>query len=338
MKIKNGKDYKAVEKIDGLYGVYGTGGLISRTDYYLINKPTVCIGRKGTIDKPLYFDQPIWAVDTLFYSDIFREYFPLFIYYLFLTVKWQNYNQSTGVPSLTSSAIEQIRIYIPYSKKEQEKIASLLFCLDKKIKIITSKTQALKKYKRGLIKIISENGKTFLLNDILNEENSRTKTSNECPILSSTSKGIFLQNDYFNHQVASTDNIGYKIMKMNQIVFSPQNLWLGNINLNDKFEIGAVSPSYKIYSLNLNLVDPHYIIEYLKTPYMLYKYKLCSEQGASIVRRNLDINSFLNIKIKLPDLKSQRTIKALHQHILNLENLLLTINKLKKYLLNSMFI
>ena len=245
--------------------------------------------------------------------------------------------QGKSVVHLNPNLLMNLWIFYP-SKNEQNKIAQTLFLISKKIELINRKVKVLKKYKEGILKTISKQGKTFVLRDIICEENVRTKTSNEYPILSSTSEGIFLQNDYFNHQVARNNNAGYKIVKKNQVVFSPQNLWLGNINLNDKFEIGAVSPSYKVYSLKRDLIDPYYFIEYMKSPYMLYQYKLCSKQGASVVRRNLDIDSFLRIKIKLPTLENQQTIKILQQHISNLKNLLQKLIKIKKYLLANMFI
>ena len=86
LKIKNGTDYKKVENKKGKYGVYGTGGLITHTDNFLIDKPTVCIGRKGTINRPMFFNTPIWTVDTLFYSDI-KNADPRFVFYLFQTIK-----------------------------------------------------------------------------------------------------------------------------------------------------------------------------------------------------------------------------------------------------------
>ena len=247
------------------------------------------------------------------------------------------YSEGIKVFSLKRSLFKYLDFYYP-EKVEQQKIVDLFEYIDTKITFMVQKIKTLKKYKKGLLQKISICGKPYVLNDILKEENLRTKTSNEYQILSSTSEGIFLQSDYFNHQVASSNNMGYKIIRRNQMVFSPQNLWLGNINLNDKFEIGAVSPSYKIYSLNLDIVEPNYFIEYMKSPYMIYQYKLCSEQGASIVRRNLDIDSFLNIKIKLPTLEDQQVIKFLQQHIFNLKNSLMLLNKIKKYLLKNMFI
>ena len=70
-----------------------------------------------------------------------------------------------------------------------------------------------------------------------------------------------MQKEYFNRSIASDDNSGYKILKKNQIVFSPQNLWMGNINYNNKYEIGIVSPSYKVFDINKKF-DKDYISYY----------------------------------------------------------------------------
>ena len=58
LKIKSGKDQKAIEKPIGKYNIYGTGGIIGKTDAFLYDKESIGIGRKGTIDRPFYFNQP----------------------------------------------------------------------------------------------------------------------------------------------------------------------------------------------------------------------------------------------------------------------------------------
>jgi len=70
LSVRHGRDQKQVECEDGAYPVLGTGGVIGRTDSFLYNKPSVLIGRKGTINKPVYMDSPFWTVDTLFYSEV----------------------------------------------------------------------------------------------------------------------------------------------------------------------------------------------------------------------------------------------------------------------------
>ena len=131
-----------------------TSGEIGRTNTFLCNKPSVLIGRKGTINKPQYMDTPFWTVDTLFYSDVFQENNAKYLYYLFNTIKWKKYDESTGVPSLSAKTIERIKIKISNNTKEQEKIASFLTLIDKKIEKQKELVELLKKYKRGLLSAI----------------------------------------------------------------------------------------------------------------------------------------------------------------------------------------
>ena len=133
LKIKSGRDQKTVANANGNYNVYGTGGVIGKATSYIYDRPTVCIGRKGTINCPFYLEEKFWCVDTLFYSQINNDkVVPKFIYYLFETIDWKKKNQSTGVPSLTSTVIENTKVFIP-SLKNQTKISNFLSILDSRI-------------------------------------------------------------------------------------------------------------------------------------------------------------------------------------------------------------
>lgn len=181
--------------------------------------------------------------------------------------------------------------------------------------------------------------KKIALKTILSEVNIKTKYNNQYEILSSTAIGLFSQKEYFKHQVASGNNVGYKVIKKGQLLFSPQNLWLGNINLNNDFEIGMVSPSYKIYDID-NSINSSWLISMLKSQNMLYKYKQISEQGASVVRRNLDLSQFLEITLDIPNNQIQIgiTLETIDKKINALSNLLMNLKNLKMHLLNEMFI
>ena len=86
LKIKSGKDQKQVEDKNGKYPILGTGGQIGKTNSFLYDKPSVLIGRKGTINKPQYMESPFWTVDTLFYSHIYEPNIPKYLFYLFQNV------------------------------------------------------------------------------------------------------------------------------------------------------------------------------------------------------------------------------------------------------------
>jgi len=148
LKICHGKDYKHLS--NGNIPVLGTGGVITFVDKYLCDWECVLIGRKGTIDKPQYMNTPFWSVDTLFYSKPEKNQCVKFQYYLFETINWKVYDESTGVPSLSASTIEKISILIP-CLEEQHKIADCLSAYDEVIQIKKDKLEVWKEIKKGLL-------------------------------------------------------------------------------------------------------------------------------------------------------------------------------------------
>lgn len=171
LTIGSGRDYKHLG--EGEIPVFGTGGLMTKVDDYLYDGETVCIGRKGTIDKPMYFNGKIWTVDTLFYTHSFINSTPKFVYNLFQRVNWKQHNEAGGVPSLSKSTIEQIELVLP-TLPEQTKIASFLTAVDEKIQALKKKHSLLAQYKKGVMQKLfsSELGLEGLEDDkIKNEKN-----------------------------------------------------------------------------------------------------------------------------------------------------------------------
>lgn len=148
LKIGNGKDYKNLNV--GEIPVYGTGGLITKVNDFLYDGESVGIGRKGTINKPMFLTGKFWTVDTLFYTYDFKDSLPKFIYYIFNNIDWLTYNEATGVPSLSKSTILKISNFFP-CLEEQQKIADFLSSIDNKIEKISSKLEELKEFKKGLL-------------------------------------------------------------------------------------------------------------------------------------------------------------------------------------------
>ena len=85
LEIKNGKNQKNVENSDGVYPIYGSGGIMGYADDYICPSDTVIIGRKGNINSPIYVEEPFWNVDTAFGLIANRKY--LIAKYLFFFVK-----------------------------------------------------------------------------------------------------------------------------------------------------------------------------------------------------------------------------------------------------------
>ena len=219
------------------------------------------------------------------------------------------------------------------SIEEQTKIASLLHLLDERIA-----TQS-----KGISNKLfnSKEGMPVRLGAVLKERSEKTKVNNQYTVLSSTVNGLFSQREYFSKDIASENNVGYKIIRLHDVVLSPQNLWMGNINYNDKFDIGIVSPSYKIFFISNNF-DKRYVAAMLKTHRALYGYKLISEQGASVVRRNLNLEAFEQLIFKIPTIDKQqeigKTISLLNSRLETERTLKATYQSQKQYLLRQMFI
>jgi type I restriction enzyme S subunit len=124
LKIKNGKDYKQFG--EGNIPVYGSGGIMTYIDTFVLDKPSVLIPRKGSIDKLYYVDVPFWTVDTIFYTEIYTNVvIPKFVFYYLQKEHLEQYNTAGGVPSLTQTVLNRIAFPVP-PLSEQERIVSIL--------------------------------------------------------------------------------------------------------------------------------------------------------------------------------------------------------------------
>ena len=146
LKVRHGKSQYGITAPDGMYPILASGGEIGRTDAHIYDKPSVLIGRKGTIDSPQYIESPFWTVDTLFYSEIGEEAAPKFLFYKFTMIRWRRYNEASGVPSLNAKTIEKIDVSFP-PLPEQAAIAQVLTDMDTELEALEQrrdKTRALK--------------------------------------------------------------------------------------------------------------------------------------------------------------------------------------------------
>lgn len=251
--------------------------------------------------------------------------------------------QGKSIVHLHNSDLKEVLVSIP-TYNEQLHIVKLLTKVDEMIE-----TQSkIIELKQSLIKDIEDrilwkttNTQTKPIREFLTEINNKSIIQNQYPLLSSTKKGLFLQTDYFNKEAASSNNIGYKIVHKGDIIISPQNLWMGNITYNDKFDNGLVSPSYRIYKVKEEY-NAFYISRILMSYRALSLYKNISEQGASIVRRNLNVDAFNELCFPIPNIKKQDEVglflSKLHQELKCETWILMQLKSQKNYLLNNMFI
>lgn len=140
--IKNGKNQRAVENPDGKYPIYGSGGIMGYADDYICEADTVIVGRKGSINNPIFVEEPFWNVDTAFGLVAKREVLlPRYLYYFCRNYDFERLNKAVTIPSLTKSDLLKIEITLP-SLEIQEKIVSKLLKIEE---VIQARQQQLQK-------------------------------------------------------------------------------------------------------------------------------------------------------------------------------------------------
>ncbi|WP_174851028.1 restriction endonuclease subunit S [Streptococcus suis] len=366
IRFYNGRAYKQSELLDvGKYKVVRVGNFNTNEKWYYSNLE---LEDSKTIDTgDLVY---LWA--TSFGPEIWEGTKSIYHYHIWKLIinqvekidksylyTWlyqdkekiaQNTNGSTMV-HITKEMIENRDFEFP-SLPEQEAIGTFFSTLDQQITLHQRKLDTLKEQKKTYLKLLfpakgqtkpalrfqgfEDDWEEVKLGEVLVEYNKKSEIENQFELLSSTNSGI----EPRSGRVSGESNIGYKIIKRGMVVLSPQNLWLGNINYNAKFEIGIVSPSYKVF--NINGPNELYLATVLRLPKMFFEYAQASVQGASIVRRNLDLDLFSSILVQLPSLPEQKAIgtffQTLDQEIAQVEDKLASLKEMKKTLLRKLFV
>lgn len=127
-------------------------------------------------------------------------------------------------------------------------------------------------------------------------------------VLSVTKNGIVSQSEYFNKDIASNDRSKYLIVDKYTLVMSGLNFWMGAIDFQTIRDTGIVSPAYKTFKLNKGEYNREYLRFFVRSHYMKKILLDSSIQGASIVRRNLDMEWLSNSLIDLPSTEEQSEI------------------------------
>ncbi len=147
--VRSGLDYKHLGSGD--IPVYGTGGLMLHVDAALSWKDdAIGIGRKGTIDKPFKLRAPFWTVDTLFHAVPYENVNLDFVFAAAQRVDWQRHDESTGLPSLSRTAINAVEVLKP-EPAEQAKIGAFFSRLDELIAMREHKGEKLTQIKKSLL-------------------------------------------------------------------------------------------------------------------------------------------------------------------------------------------
>ena len=234
-----------------------------------------------------------------------------------LKQKLQSENQGSNISNVNQSIIDNLQISIP-CKGEKQKILAILTTQDRVIELKENRLAEKQRQKKYLMQRLltgkkrlpgfSGEWKKVKIGSFIKEIDERSTVNNQYEILSVTKNGMVFQSSHFNKQIASENNVGYKVVRRGNLAFSTMNLWMGSLDTLRICDIGIVSPAYKVFEFNQSLIVVNFAENYMKSAEMIWLYKANSEQGASIVRRNLDLQALLNSEVALPDISEQNAI------------------------------
>ena len=148
--------------------------------------------------------------------------------------------------------------------------------------------------------------RTIVLGDIIREIVEKTTINNQYPVLTSSQSGLVSQGEYFNKQIASQDNTGYKIIRKGQFTYRAMSD-TGRFYINQSpYEIGIVSPAYPVFEI---IEDGHVLPEYIATYFRSDPFQnAIALQSTGSTRVSLKLGKIKDISIDIPSVSEQEEI------------------------------
>jgi type I restriction enzyme S subunit len=155
MRIYNGADYKHIESdIDNGYPVLGSGGVFAYALEYMYDGEALLLGRKGTIDRPLYINGKFWTVDTMYYSVPLKNAYCKYVYYQALNFPFKRYYTATALPSMTARDLNENPICLPPYQEQVQIVAYIeakISPIESAIAKAKREIELLKEFKQSII-------------------------------------------------------------------------------------------------------------------------------------------------------------------------------------------
>lgn len=287
-----------------------------------------------------------------------------FLYRLLQTLTFDeiaNQTSGTKMPRADWNLVSSTAFYIPSSIEEQAKIGSLFNRIDSTITLQQRKLDKLISLNKAyLYQMFPQKGshvpeirfseftddwKQLKLGSIaekVTQKNSNLEINET--FTNSAEQGIISQNDFFDHKVSSSDNIGkYYVVGKGDFVYNPRissTAPVGPINRNRLERAGVVSPLYTVF--RVKNVDPLFLEWYFKSSsWHLYMF-INGDSGARSDRFAIKDPVFFSMPILVPSKEEQFKIgmffEKLNGNISIQKRKLEKLKQLKSSYLNSMFI
>jgi len=356
-EFKSGKYIKA-EKIKegGDFPVFGANGLRGYTDTYNHEGTYALIGRQGALCGNVtlsygksYFTEHSIAVKASDKNDT------IFLYYLLDTMNLGQYSGQSAQPGLAVNKLIKLKKSIP-DVKEQAKIGSFFKNLDDTMSLHQRELKALKQTKQGFLQKLfpkkNESVPEIRFNEFSGDwveselgnhliEYKNIVSNSEYSIATSSRKGLFLQEDYFNGKRSGIDqNLKFSLVPPNYITYrhmSDDSTFHFNQNLMEKPVL--VSKEYPVFTTDES-ANIDFVLNVLNHSGSFSDFSHMQKKGGTRVR--LYFNVLKTYKILMPCIEEQIKIgeffRQLDEVIELKERELEALKQTKKGFLQKMFV
>ena len=165
LHIISGKNQRTVSDPAGQYPIYGSGGIMGRANDFLCEAGSTIVGRKGTINRPIFVNERFWNVDTAFGVFPGETLHPKFLFYFCQSFNFKALDKSTTIPSLAKRDLLNIEMPVP-PLPDQERIVSrieeLFSQLDASVAELKTAKERLKVYRQAVLKEAFEKVKVHI--------------------------------------------------------------------------------------------------------------------------------------------------------------------------------
>jgi type I restriction enzyme S subunit len=221
--------------------------------------------------------------------------------------------QGAGRYKLNKASLEKMPLLVP-PISEQKKIAQILSTWDKAIATTEKLLENSNKQKQALMQQLLTGKKRIFgfdkkwqlisLSKIVKETRIRSTENNQYSIITSSRKGIFLQEEYFKKQVASSDTTGYKIVPKGHVTFrtmSDDGIFVFNRQM--ILENALISPAYGVFEFVG--VEPFFATHLINCHEMTKAIVRLSQGGT---RTAFKVSDFKDVVLQIPTLEEQKKI------------------------------
>ena len=311
LTIKNGKDYKQFG--EGDVPVYGSGGIMTYIDTAVYEKPSVLIPRKGSLDKLYFVQEPFWTVDTIFYTDINVDIVePKYIFYYLQKEHLEKLNKAGGVPSLTQSVLNKVKLPVPPLEVQREivRILDNFTFLTTELAAELAARQKQYEYYRDLLLTFKPNEST-----ILNERTNELELSGTIRWMKlgdiadigtgngNTNEGLDTGKYPF---FVRSQEIKYKNeydFDETAIITSGDGVGVGKIFHFVSGKYALHQRAYRVHITSDNVL-PKYFFYYFKNSFLAYISKASFHSSVTSIRRPM----MINFPVPVPPLEQQKRI------------------------------